>query len=115
MGPGYFPLILAGLLVALGLAIVGYGFGHAATGSMAVPWRGLVLILSAPVVFGLTVRGLGLVPALALVVVIASFASQRMALWLALALTVGLTAFCVLVFSFGLGLPLRLFGPWLGG
>jgi hypothetical protein len=21
--------------------------------------------------------------------------------------------FCVLVFSFGLGLPLRLFGPWL--
>ena len=33
---------------------------------------------------------------------------------LALALTVGLTMFCVLVFSYGLGLPLRLFGPWLG-
>ena len=115
MGPGYFPLILAGLLVALGLAIVAYGFGHAATGGSAVPWRGLVLILSAPVVFGLTVRGLGLVPALALVVLISSFASRRMSLWLALALTVGLTVFCVLVFSFGLGLPLRLFGPWLGG
>jgi hypothetical protein len=32
---------------------------------------------------------------------------------LAAVLTVALTLFCVLVFSFGLGLPLRLFGPWL--
>ena len=73
------------------------------------------MILAAPVVFGLTVRGLGLVPALALVVLISAFASRRMSLWLAVALTVGLTVFCVLVFSLGLGLPLRLFGPWLGG
>jgi hypothetical protein len=114
MGPGYFPLILAGLLVALGLAIVVYGLGHSATGRLTVPWRGLVLILAAPVVFGLTVRGLGLVPALALVALISAFASRRMSVSLAVALTVGLTLFCVLVFSLGLGLPLRLFGPWLG-
>jgi hypothetical protein len=30
-------------------------------------------------------------------------------------LTVGLTLFCVLVFRIGLGLPLKLVGPWLGG
>jgi uncharacterized membrane protein len=114
MGPGYFPLILAGLLVALGLAIVVYGLGHSATGPLTVPWRGLVLILPAPVVFGLTVRGLGLAPALALVALISAFASRRMSVSLAVALTVGLTVFCVLVFSLGLGLPLRLFGPWLG-
>jgi hypothetical protein len=115
MGPGYFPLVLAGLLVALGLAIVAYGFGHAAMARLVVPWRGLVLILAAPVVFGLTVRGLGLVPALALVVLISAFASRRMSVPLALALILGLTVFCVLVFSLGLGLPLRLFGPWLVG
>jgi uncharacterized membrane protein len=114
MGPGYFPLVLAGLLVALGLAIVAQSFGHEATGEFVVPWRGLVLILAVPVVFGLTVRGLGLVPALALVVLISAFASRRMSVPLALALAFGLTLFCVLVFSFGLGLPLRLFGPWLG-
>jgi hypothetical protein len=114
MGPGYFPLILAGLLVALGLAIVAYGLGHSATGRLTVPWRGLLLILPAPVVFGLTVRGLGLAPALALVALISAFASRRMSVPLAIALTVGLTVFCVLVFSLGLGLPLRLFGPWLG-
>jgi Tripartite tricarboxylate transporter TctB family len=115
MGPGYFPLVLSGLLVALGLAIAAYGFGHTATGRLVVPWRGLVLILAAPVVFGLTVRGLGLVPAIALVVLISAFASRRMSVLLALALTLGLTVFCVLVFSLGLGLPLRLFGPWLVG
>ena len=114
MGPGYFPLILAGLLVALGLAIVAYGLSHSAPDRLTVPWRGLVLILAAPVVFGLTVRGLGLAPALALVALISAFASRRMSVALAVALSLGVTAFCVVVFSFGLGLPLRLFGPWLG-
>jgi hypothetical protein len=114
MGPGYFPLILAGLLVVLGLVIVVYGLGHAATGRLTVPWRGLVAILAAPVVFGLTVRGLGLAPALALVALISAFASRRMSVALAVGLSLGLTVFCVLVFSFGLRLPLRLFGPWLG-
>jgi hypothetical protein len=115
MGPGYFPLVLAGLLVALGLAIVAGSFGHRARGRLVVPWRGLILTLPVPVVFGLTVRGLGLVPALVLAVLISAFASRRMSVPLALALSLGLTLFCVLVFSFGLGLPLRLFGPWLGG
>jgi hypothetical protein len=114
MGPGYFPLILAALLVVLGLAIVVSGQGHPAAERIRVPWRALVLILAAPVVFGLTVRGLGLAPALALVALISAFASHRMSVALAVGLSLGLTAFCVLVFSFGLGLPLRLFGPWLG-
>jgi hypothetical protein len=113
MGPGYFPLVLAGILVVLGLVILAQGIGHPTTGQLTVPWRGLVLILTAPVVFGLTVRGLGLVPAIMLVVLISAFASRRMTVPLAAVLTVALTLFCVLVFSFGLGLPLRLFGPWL--
>jgi uncharacterized membrane protein len=115
MGPGYFPLVLAGLLVALGLAIVAQSVGHKATDGTPVPWRGLVLILAVPIIFGLTVRGLGLAPALAIAVLISAFASRRMSVPLALALSLGLTLFCLLVFSFGLGLPLRLFGPWLGG
>ena len=115
MGPGYFPLVLAGLLVALGLIILAQGFGQPTPGRVAVPWRGLVLILAAPVVFGLTVRGLGLVPAVMLVALISAFASQRMPVLLAFVLSVALTIFCVVVFSLGLGLPLRLFGPWLLG
>src|SRR5215217_7886996 len=105
MGPGYFPLVLSGLLAALGVAIIVCSLREAPVPAGAVPMRGLPLILLAPVVFGLTVRGLGLVPAVALVVLLSAFASRRMGVALALALTVGLTAFCVLVFSYGLGLP----------
>jgi hypothetical protein len=115
LGPGAFPLLLAGALGLLGLVIVVQAFRNPATHQMVIPWRGILLIVVAPVVFGLTVRGLGLVASIALVVAISAFASQRMSARLAVMLTVGLTLFCVLVFRMGLGLPLKLVGPWLGG
>jgi len=113
MGPGMFPLILSGLLVLLGAIIILRGLGTATPASTPVPWRGLALVLLAPVVFGLTARGLGFVPAITLVALITAYASQRMHALLAVCLAVGLTAFCVAVFYFGLGLPLVLFGRWL--
>jgi hypothetical protein len=115
LGPGAFPLLLAGVLALLGLIIVVQAFRHPTAHVVAVPWRGIALIAVAPVIFGLTVRGLGLVASVALIVAVSAFASQRMSLKLAIALTVGLTVFCGLVFNVGLGLPLRLVGPWLGG
>ena len=47
MGPGYFPLLLAGALALLGAAIVVKGFAAAAAeGEIGpVPWRALVLLL----------------------------------------------------------------------
>jgi hypothetical protein len=113
MGPGFFPLILAGILILLGLLIAFQGLRRPSADPLNVPWQGLILILVAPIVFGVTVRGLGLLPAVGLVVLISAFASRKMSAWLALLLTIGLTLFCVLVFSYGLGLPIRLFGPWL--
>ena len=115
LGPGAFPLLLAGVLALLGLIIVVQAFRHPVAHVVTVPWRGIVLIILAPVLFGLTVRGLGLVASIALVVAVAAYASRRMSLKLAIAITGGLTLFCVLVFKVGLGLPLRLVGPWLGG
>ncbi|WP_119304067.1 tripartite tricarboxylate transporter TctB family protein [Dongia deserti] len=115
LGPGAFPLLLAGVLALLGLIIVLQAFRNPVTHSMTIPWRGIVLIVLAPIVFGLTVRGLGLVASIALVVLISAYASRRMHLKLATLLTIGLTLFCVLVFSIGLGLPLRLVGSWLRG
>ena len=116
MGPGYFPVMLAGILIALGLAIVVKGIGHPDVERSALPWRGLVVLLSVPVIFGLLVRPLGLAPVLLITTFITSFASRRMGVLAAIALSIGLTIFCVLVFNFGLSLPLRLFGsyvePW---
>ena len=78
-----------------------------------IAWRGIVFILPAPIFFGLTVRGLGFVPAIFLTTLIAGLASFKMRLPWALALAVVVTIFSTLVFSYGLGLPFRRFGPWL--
>lgn len=115
LGPGAFPLLLAGVLALLGLIIIAQAFRTPGTDIVAMPWRGIVLIAVAPILFGLTVRGLGLAAAIAVVVAVSAYASHRMSLKLAIALIIGLTLFCVLVFHVGLGLPVRLIGPWLGG
>lgn len=114
LGPGAFPLLLAGLLAMLGAIVVLQAFRNPAAHVVVIPWRGIALILIAPIIFGLTIRGLGLLISVALVVAVSAYASRRMSLKLAIGLTIGLTIFCVLVFNVGLGLPVRLFGPWVG-
>ena len=116
MGPGYFPLVLGGILVFLGLLIVGKGFvsGAGAEGRLGnVPWRALLLIVLAVLFFGLTVRGLGLVPATAVTALLTALASYRTGILAAGAIAAGLTALCVLVFVLALQLRLPLVGPWL--
>ncbi|MBV0892685.1 tripartite tricarboxylate transporter TctB family protein [Paracoccus sp. Z118] len=113
MGPGYFPMVLAGILFLLGLVIFVKGFGREGEPFGPISWRGIFFILPAPVFFGLTVRGLGFVPALFIATLIASRASVRMRPLPALILAISVTILATLVFSYGLGLPFRRFGPWL--
>ena len=115
LGPGAFPLLLAGALGLLGIIIVAQAFRNPAVHDMTMPWRGIALIVIAPILFGLTVRGLGLIASIGIVVVVSAYASRRMSHKLAVALTIGLTLFCVLIFHVGLGLPIRLIGSWMGG
>jgi hypothetical protein len=113
MGPGFFPLLLAAFLVFLGLVIAIRAVGEVNIPINWVSWRGFVFILGPPILFGLTIRGLGFIPTVALVALTSSFASRRVGPLLAIALTAGLTIFTYLVFIRGLGLPIRPFGPWL--
>lgn len=114
MGPGYFPIVLSGLLFLLGAVILFKAFGRADDEPFGrIAWRGILFILPAPIFFGLTVRGLGFVPALFITTLIASQASVRMRPLAALILAVVVTLMSTLIFSYGLGLPFRRFGPWL--
>ncbi len=113
MGPGYFPLVLAGLLVLMGLLIAFKSFGRPDEPFGDVPWRGIFLILPATIFFGFAVRGVGLVPAVFVVALASAFASVKMTVPLAFFLAVALAAFCSAVFVYGLGLPIELFGPWV--
>jgi hypothetical protein len=114
MGPGYYPLSVSGILLALGLIILGQGIaiGGFAGGRFGGPpsLRGLLLVTLAPVLFGLSVRPLGLAPAIALTALTSSFASRQVGVRAALMTSVILCIFCVLVFSLGLGLSLPILG-----
>ena len=114
MGPGAFPLLLSGVLVVLGFAIAVRGISLPTGSYGTVPWRGLVAVLAAPVLFGLTVRGLGLVPSVALVVVLSSLGNRRVDFRFAVVLSVVLALCCWLIFRVGLGISLAPIGPWLG-
>lgn len=113
MGPGYAPLIMAGMLIVLGLVIIAQATRVKGEPFGPIAWRGMALILPAPIFFGLTVRGLGFVLAVFFTSLIASFASARMRPAMALALSAGITVFSVAVFSYALGLPFQRLGPWL--
>lgn len=114
MGPGYFPLVLGGLLVLLGVAIVGKGVIAGDGGAIgAIPWKAALLIAGAVLFFGLTVRGLGLVPSLFGAALLSAFAGQRPSPVVALLVAVGLTVLSVLIFVVALGLRLPLLGPWI--
>lgn len=115
MGPGYFPLILAGILVLFGVIITAQSFtsGPDEVPLGSVPWLGLALLTGALVFFGVTVRGLGLGPSLLVTTFLSAFASRRTGLLGAMALAVALTVLCIVIFVWALGLPLRTIGPWL--
>ena len=115
MGPGYFPTVLGMILALIGLALVVRAFlvrGERLAGFAARP---LLLVLGATVVFGLTLRGAGLVVAL-IVLVLVSAAASRLVEWRSTAIVaVGLALFSALVFVKVLGLPIPVLGRWLGG
>jgi len=114
MGPGYFPLVLGGVLVVLGTAIVAKGVIAGEGGETGpVAWKAAVLIVAALVLFGLTVRGLGVVPSVFLTALLAGLAGYRARVVAPVVIAVGLTITSVLIFVVALQLPLPLFGPWL--
>jgi putative tricarboxylic transport membrane protein len=115
MGPGYFPTVLGAALVGIG--IVSLARAWLREGSPVGPLRltGLLAVCGATLAFGLLVRGVGLVVALPVLVIMSAYASTHFRWRPTLALAVGLTLFCVAVFLKGLGVPVPVVGPWLGG
>jgi hypothetical protein len=114
MGPGYVPLALGCILVAIGILTIVEGVLRAEGSPIGpVPWRAIVLLIGAVLFFAFTVRRLGLVPAIFVSAIMAAFSSTRTTVIQALVIALALTVFCVLIFVEALGLPIRLFPAWL--
>lgn len=114
MGPAYFPTILGGMLAVIGAVSVIRSMFGAADEIEKFAVRETFLILLAVVLFAILVRGAGLAVAVIVLVMASGFASIKFKVAPFLAVAVGLAAFSVLVFVKALGLPMPMFGPWLG-
>jgi hypothetical protein len=106
MGPGYFPMLLGGVLAAIGAILIVRSFfvsGERITPVHIVPLAAIVLAVA---LFGALLQSLGLVLTLAIVVAMSAFAGRQTRPVETLALVVVLAVFAVVVFVYGLRLPL---------
>ncbi|KKX24891.1 tripartite tricarboxylate transporter TctB family protein [Rhizobium sp. LC145] len=114
MGPGFFPVILSGLLIVAGLVISVKSF--AADEPVTIPRHGpMARVLGAMIVFAAFMQPLGSYLTLPVVVLLAASASRAFRWRPALLLAAGLTLCSDLIFRLALGLPLHPIGTWIGG
>ena len=115
MGPGFFPAVVGGLLLALGLVIAlkGWRTEHEILDLRTVPWRAMILFPLGLMAFGLAMRPLGLVIALLALCLCAAMAVKGLSRVRAVILAVAITILCIGIFKVGLGIELPLLGDWL--
>jgi hypothetical protein len=108
IGPGLFPTLVGSLLVGLGLIVAGRALVLEGPAIERVQARPLLVSLVAIVLFALALQWLGVVAAIAVLVLVGAYASRDVRLWQVLALAAFLIGFSVAIFVWLLGLPLPL-------
>ena len=106
MGPGYFPTVLGGIMVVMGIYVLALGLRkdhEKIIGNWSI--RALIVLPLSMVAFGILMEEAGFIPAMAALIPI-SAAAGRDFKWLeVVALTIGLTIVCWFGFIYLLGLP----------
>jgi putative tricarboxylic transport membrane protein len=108
MGPAMFPTLVGALLAALGAVMVLRAFALDGGPVPRFYARALGISLLAIVLFGIALQWLGLVAAIALLVLVGAQAAREVRPLETVALAVVMIAFSVAVFVWLLGLPLPL-------
>ena len=109
MGPGYFPIVLGGLIGLFGIweLIIGVIKPDPVKGNWSI--RALIILPLSCVVFGVMMEKVGFVPALIALIIVSATAGKEFKLWEAIAMSIVLTILCTGIFIYGLGLPYPLF------
>jgi len=114
MGPGMLPKGLAVLLGCLGALLSISAVGRAGVPLGRLTLRAPLFVIGAVVLFGLAVRPLGLVVAGPIAILVGALATNEVRAVETIVVSVVVTAFCIGLFKFALGLPIPL-APWLLG
>lgn len=114
MGPGYFPVVLSSVLMFIGSISVIRSFIVPGEPLQGFAVMKVLIVTVAIVVFALVVDGAGFAIAVVMVFSISAAASKFFNWKLTLVFALAASIFCSLLFVKGLGIPLSVFGPWLG-
>jgi len=113
MGPGYFPSVLGGMMIAFGVAVVLMGVKNNEKIKGGWSIRALIVLPLAAVIFGYVMEHVGFIPALALLIPIAAASGNEFKWKEIIPLTIGLVVLSLAIFIWGLGLPYPLIkGLW---
>jgi hypothetical protein len=107
MGPGYFPNILGGILVVLGLMIAIGGLVKKVEAVESMALRPILTVLGGVLAFAFLIEPLGLVVALFCMVFISSWGERTPRLLEIFILFLVLVGLAVGVFIYGLKLPMK--------
>lgn len=114
MGPAYFPTALGGFLAVIGVVSILRSFVSKSEPIGKFTVKGTLYVCGSTVLFGLLLRGAGVVVSLVVLVLVSAYASSKFRIGTTALLAVALTVGSVLIFVKGLGIPLPLFGSWFG-
>src|SRR5437667_6976573 len=109
MGPGYFPMVLGGLLILFGLYILATGLRNSEKFVASWSLRAVIILPLSLVLFGVLMEQAGFVPAMLILIFGSPTASTEFRFVEVLLFSSFLTALSVAVFVWGLGLPYPLF------
>ena len=113
MGPGYFPSVLGGMMIAFGVAVMMMGVKNNEKMKPYWSFRALIMLPLATVVFGVMMEEAGFIPALLVLIPLSAAAGKEFKVVEIALLTIGLTILSTLLFIKGLGLPYPLIkGLW---
>lgn len=112
MGPGYFPMVLSGILIVFGLYVMLRGLrrNEKIRGNWSI--RALIILPLSIVVFGILMDLAGFIPALASLVFLSAASGREFKFKEVLLLTLFLGVLSVGLFIWGLGLPYPLIKGW---
>jgi hypothetical protein len=109
MGPGYFPVILGGIMMAFGLIIMLQGLRNNEKIQGSWSLRALIILPISLVVYGILMEVAGFIPALIALIFISAVSGEEFKFKEVLLLTVILLAIAWTIFIWGLSLPYPMF------
>jgi hypothetical protein len=114
MGPGYFPVILASLLIVIGMIVICTSVKSDEVKLPHFAWRPFIIVSVAVALFGVIIDRAGLALSTFAMVLVSRLARPGYPWVETIVLGVALSALCAGIFFFGLKIQVPLLPTWWG-